>query len=339
MIAPNNFDVNAATAQDNILMASSHERFNRQIHTKGRGRRDVHAMLVAEFAELHRVLTVKAGVSVHLFTHETFHNSPEAMFVVDWFSTHTAGDTKDDANQKSLVLLPLKAPTRRHERRADLVKFLHQFYPHVLNFAPCEAGKLEALEGTMESPVTPLGDCKPLEGSAFVMDRVSRLAFAGRTCTRLDLDTFQLWAQKTGYTPVLFDFDTESTLPNVNLLKSAHHTRVFLAVYSKVTLVCTEAILPKDRAAVLAALRRNGTQHVLEFTLAQCAALAITGSFEVIGSNGQSVLILSKSAHDAFTPAQLETIATLGHSVEIVNMPEIEQLGGGSISGIIAGLY
>jgi arginine deiminase len=340
MIAPNNFDVNAVTAQDNMLMAASHERFNRQIHTKGRGRRDVHAMLVAEFTELHRVLTVTAGVDVHLFTHETFHNAPDAMFVVDWFSTHSTGDNKINPEQKSLVLLPMKAPTRRHERRADLVQFLHQYYPHVLNLAPCEMGKLEALSTTLETPVSPSGDCKPLEGSAFVMDRESRLAFAGRTCTRLDLETLSLWAEKTGYTPVIFDFDTQSSSPHAHLLKSAHHTRVFLAVFSNVSFVCSEAIAPQDRDRVLSALRRDGKQTLIEFTLAQCASLAITGAFEVFSPKiGKPVIILSKSAHDAFTQAQRDTISKIGSTIEVVNMPEIEQLGGGSVSGLIGSLY
>jgi hypothetical protein len=350
MIAPNNFDVNHATAQDNLLMASSHERFKQKIHQKGQGRRDVHATLMTEFAALHHVLTVKTGAEVHLFTHEVFHQSPDALFVADWFSTHREGDfgSNSKSGEKGIVLFPMKAPTRRHERRHDIVQFLHKTYNQVVNLAPCEVGKIEALDSIIDSPSVADGICKPLEGSSFVTDRDTRLAFAGRTCTRLNVETFQLWAKKTGYTPILFDLHAESTLPHAALLRCAHHTRTFLAIFSTFSFVCTEAISPGDRERVVAALKKGSTnassssnteKTVIDFTLAQCHFLAITGSFEVFSREGKSVLIISKTAHDSFTQNQLDTLQSLGTTIEVVGLPEIEQLGGGSVSGVIGPLF
>jgi len=349
MIAPNNFDVNQAAAQDNILMAASHERFLQKIQQKGQGRRDVHAILVSEFAELHRVLTVKYGVEVYLFTHEVFHRSPDALFVADWFATHRAGDVNEEP---SLVLFSMKAITRRNERRSDIVKFLSQEYPHIVNLAPCEQGKLEALDNVVDLPSTAPEPARPLEGSAFVTDRETKTAFAASTCTRLDQEAFQLWAKKTGYKTVLFDLDTSSTLPNVNLLKSAHHTRVFLGIFSTFAFVCTEAIAPKDRQRVLDALakpragstsssEKTSTRTIIDFTLAQCQSLAITGAFEVFtnGNQPKSVLIVSATAISSYTQPQKVALATLGVTLEVMNLSEIEQLGGGSVSGVIGSLY
>ena len=336
MIAPDNFDVNQATAQDNILMAASHAKFIETIQKKGQGKRDVHAILLREFAELHRVLTVKLGLEVYLFTHEVFHHSPEALFVADWFSTHRAGDlTGTSSSEKGLVLYPMKAESRRNERRADLLKFLNGLYPHVVNLAPCEQGRLEALDHVLDEPSTKVTACRPLEVSSFVMNRTSKTAF-GAQCSRLDADAFTLWAQKTGYKQVFFQLDVESSSPHVALLKSAHHTRVFLAIFSSFALLCTEAILPADRERVKQALA--GTT-IIEFTLAQCKSLAICGTFEVLDSRGKSTIIISKTAYDAWTETQRNAIKAHGSTHEIVRIPEIEQLGGGSISGVLGSLF
>ena len=343
MVAPNNFDVNQKTAQDNLLMAASHERFIKKLHQKGQGRRDVHAALVSEFAELHRVLTVKIGASVHLFTHEIFHQTPDALFAADWFVTHREEENGNfpAKGQNGLVLLPMKTDTRQHERRPDLVAFLSEKYRDIINLSACEAGSLVAtksIESSSSAAATSSGPCKPLEGSSFVMDRRTRTAFAARTCTRLDMDAFQLWAKETGYSTVIFDLDTESNLPNANLLKSMHHTRILLGIFSNFSFVCEEAIAPADRAKVVEALSRNG-QTVFKFTLAQIAGLAVTGSFEVFSREGKSILIVSQAAFASFTEEQKKGIAATGTTFEVVNMTETEQLGGGSVSGVIASLF
>lgn len=341
MVAPNNFDVNQKTAQDNLLMAASHERFIKKLQQKGQGRRDVHAALVFEFAELHRVLAVKIGAPVHLFTHEVFNQTPEAMFVADWFVTHReeANGTFPAKGQSGLVLLPLKADTRQKERRPDLVSFLSQRYTDVVNLAACETGNVTATK-TVDNVATSgtNGPCKPLEGSSFILDRRTRSAFAARTCTRLDLDAFQLWAKETGYSTVLFDLNTKEDLPNASLLRSTHHTRILLAIFSNFSFVCEEAIAPEDRAKVMEALSRNG-QAVFKFTLAQVAGLAITGSFEVFSREGKSTLIVSQAAFASFTQEQKRGIHATGTTFEVVNMTETEQLGGGSVSGVIGALF
>jgi arginine deiminase len=337
MIAPDNFDVNQATAEDNILMAASHAKFIETIQKKGQGKRDVHAVLLREFAELHRILTVKLGVEVYLFTHEVFHHSPEALFAADWFSTHRAGDLAGtgDLKEKGLVLYPMKAPSRRNERRPDLLKFLNDMYQRVVNLAPCEQGRLEALDNILDEPSTKILPCKPLEFSSFVMDRQTKTAFAAR-CSRLDTDALALWATKTGYKRVVFGLDTESQSPHVSLLKSAHHTRVFLAIGSSFALVCTEAIHPSDRDTVKAALAHTA---IIDFTLAQCKSLAICGTFEVIDAHGKPTLIISKTAYDVWSEKQRLALKAHGCALEVVKIPEIEQLGGGSVSGIIGSLF
>lgn len=82
--------------------------------------------VVAEFEALHSKLTDKvngAGLSVHLFTHEEHHDTPDAVFPNNWFSTHT----DLEVGECTLCLYPMKAPNRRKERRPDFIDRLHSF--------------------------------------------------------------------------------------------------------------------------------------------------------------------------------------------------------------------
>ena len=42
-------------------------------------------------------------------------NAPDAVFPNNWFSTHTA----EEGKRGTFVLYPMKAPSRRNERRAE----------------------------------------------------------------------------------------------------------------------------------------------------------------------------------------------------------------------------
>lgn len=344
MIAPNNFDVNKTSAEDNMLMASSQQRFLQAVQKKGQGKRDVHAILLREFAELHRVLTVKLGAEVFLFTHESFHQTPEAVFIADWFSTHREGDfeggkaAKRAGEGRSMVLYSMRASSRRNERRPDLVSFLKELYPTVVNLRPFEAGKAEVTEDAFAViPQGVCGDaCKPLEFSSFVLDRQTRTAFAARSCSRFDADAFQAWAQETGYKVVLFDLNSSNTTSHAKLLQHAHHTRTFMCIFSTFSMVCFDAIAPADREQVRKALVGR---PIIEFTLAQCHRFGITGAFEVYDHTGKSVIVVSKTAYDSYTADQLAAMEALGTAFEVVRISEIEQLGGGSVSGLISSLY
>jgi len=70
-------------------------------------------------------------VQVHLFTHETYHDTPDAVFPNNWFSTHS----DFECGESTLVLYPMKLPNRRKERRPEFISRLENFhrYTHVLD--------------------------------------------------------------------------------------------------------------------------------------------------------------------------------------------------------------
>ena len=46
---------------------------------------------------------------VHLWAHGATHNTPDAVFPNNWFSTHPAGEAAGGIQQNTLVLYPMKA--------------------------------------------------------------------------------------------------------------------------------------------------------------------------------------------------------------------------------------
>ena len=66
------------------------------------------------------MLVEDAGIQVHLFTHEDYNDTPDAVFPNNWFSTHT----DLECGQCTLVLYPMKVPNRRLERRPEFLSRL-----------------------------------------------------------------------------------------------------------------------------------------------------------------------------------------------------------------------
>ena len=53
-----------------------------------------------------------AGVHVHLFQHDLEHDTPDAVFPNNWFSTHPKGESRGALQQSTLVYYPMKCPNR-----------------------------------------------------------------------------------------------------------------------------------------------------------------------------------------------------------------------------------
>ena len=69
------------------------------------------------------MLVEDAGIQVHLFTHKDYHDTPDAVFPNNWFSTHT----DLECGQCTLVLYPMKVPNRRLERRPEFLSRLSRY--------------------------------------------------------------------------------------------------------------------------------------------------------------------------------------------------------------------
>jgi len=176
MVAPTSFGFNAQAAQDNFFMHA---------HAEGPGgaAKKLPDAALAEFAGLHRALTDGAGVRVTLFEHAPHHDTPDAVFPNNWFSTHYAGEAGGGVTESTLVYYPLKCPNRQAERRPDATALLEARAPaRVVDLSPAEKG----------------GDAAFFEGTGvLVLDRVNGVAYVSLS-ERADPALARAWADAVG---------------------------------------------------------------------------------------------------------------------------------------------
>ena len=135
MVAPTSFIKNSQAAEDNHFMNDIHDPDGTLLHEEAKAvaakspspehenNLRLQRKVLNEFAELHRILVEEVGVQVHLFTHEAYHDTPDAVFPNNWFSTHT----DLECGECTLVIYPMKVPNRRKERRPEFIGRLERY--------------------------------------------------------------------------------------------------------------------------------------------------------------------------------------------------------------------
>lgn len=254
-----------------------------------------------EFARLREALEER-GIAVEQAPTTGDRNAPDAVFPNNWFSTHPGG---------RLVLYPMRSPTRRRERRAEIVQSLRGRYSDVIDLTAYEADD-RFLEGT----------------GSLVIDERAGIVYASESF-RTDLRLIHEWAERMGLDPVVFHaVDSEG--------RPIYHTNVVMAVGSGWAVVCADAIDALDRGEVVATLLETGheTLHIsLEQMTAFCGNL-----LELENEEGKKLIVMSDRAFDAFNDEQRTALAAHAELVH-ANLATIETHGGGSARCMLAELY
>lgn len=290
MVRPHHYRFNAADCTDNAFLVAptlSADALARAAHD------EITAMAAA---------LEDRGVRVHLFD-DLGTDTPDSVFPNNWFSTHADG---------TVVLYPMRAESRRRERRADIVAALRAEYAvtRVLDLSPAER-RGRFLEGT----------------GAMVLDHRERSAFVARS-RRTDESVLSHFGDELGYVPVLFDAFGRDGAP-------IYHTNVMMTVGTDLALVCLEAIdAPRDRVRVRALLEASG-RVVVPIDVAQMAEFA-GNALEVTGRDG-GVFVLSSRGWESLHASQRAAVeATL--DVLPVHIPAVEH-SGGSARCTLAGIH
>jgi hypothetical protein len=264
------------------------------------------AHAIAEFDRLAAAL-VAAGVAVHVLEDRAELRCPDAVFPNNWVSLHADG---------TIVLYPMLAPNRRRERRPDVLAEL------------LERGAFRAARRVDLSHHE--GRHRYLEGTgSVVFDHVHRVAYACRS-PRTDATVLDELCRELAYEPHLFDASGPDGAP-------VYHTNVMLAVGRGHALVCTAAVAPADRGALLERLSATG-REVLSITRREMAAFA-GNTLELTNASGEGVLAASQCAFDALAPQTRERLAAQVRHRVSVPIPTIERLGGGSVRCMLAEVF
>lgn len=292
MVAPVRFHSNHETLIDNFFQHRSEKQEYDTIQQWAK----------QEFANMHGKLE-RAGVEVMLYQELPDAENPDAIFPNNWFSTH---------HDNVFCLYPMRAPSRRRERRADIVGALKASYGGCLDLTSYEDTG-QYLEGT----------------GSLVLDHITRTAYASIS-PRTDPEIADHWATEMGFELVLF----RSTDRNK---KPVYHTNVVMAIGEKFAIVALEAIPDEaERNEVERKLLDSG-RIVVEIYLRQVEQFC-GNALEVIGRNGKHYLVLSETAANALEPSQLEVLESYCHLI-VPRIPTIEWFGGGSVRCMMAELF
>jgi hypothetical protein len=288
MIRPAHFAANPETAASNRFQASA------------RTDRDVAARAAREFDGL-AVALAAAGVRVHAFAGARDAGLPDEVFPNNWVSFHEDG---------TAVLYPLLAPSRRRERRPELVDALRGHGYRVTRVVDLTAleEKQQYLEGT----------------GSIVLDRVDRVAYACRSPRTHDAALAEL-GRALGY----------ETQPFVAADRDGHaiyHTNVLLSIGTRFAVFCSTAVRDDaERRHILARLAEH--REVIDLSFEQLHAFA--GNVLELRAGDAPVIALSATALASLRESQRRALEAHGELV-VADVGTIEKHGGGGVRCMLA---
>jgi hypothetical protein len=247
-----------------------------------------------------------AGVDVQVAADTPEPVKPDACFPNNWVTFHADGTT---------VLYPMMAPSRRAERRPEILDELRHAgfrMARTIDLSPLEA-RGEFLEGT----------------GSLVLDRPNRIAYACRSprTTQAALADF---SAALGYRVVAFHALGPDGLP-------AYHTNVLMAIGERFAVLCSAAIPDEERRAAVVGELAAGGREVIDIDVQEMNGFA--GNLLALATKGGDALIaLSEAAWRALATKKRSRLERHG-TIIAAPIPTIERLGGGSVRCMIAEVF
>ncbi len=291
MVRPHAFASNPETRDDNAFQTL----VDRSEAATSAAARDEHDEAVAQLRA--------AGVNVHVFEDDGALNTPDSVFPNNWFSTHPGGH---------VAIYPMFVPSRRRERRTDVIEMLKQEYrvQDVIDYSGLEQDDL-ALEGT----------------GAMVLDHVGRIAYTVRS-NRADPVLLERFCTHFNYEPIAFDAKDAQG-------RDVYHTNVLMGIGTHYALICLDMICDPERRSTIRSRLEESGRTVIDLSHEQIADFA-GNAIELSGRDGL-LLALSSRALRALTPAQIAIIEESATPLPL-SVPTIETAGG-SVRCMISGIH
>lgn len=267
---------------------------------------DVQARAITEFDGVVEALRA-SGVNPIVFEDLDSPAKPDAVFPNNWVSFHDDG---------RVFLYPMEAPIRRAERRGDIIESLSEAHGfqvrEVVDLSAWENGGV-FLEGT----------------GSLVLDRPNRIAYAALS-SRTHMSVLADFAQQADYEVTAFESADSAG-------HAVYHTNVMMSIGRRFVVICAESITDTNkRDAVLARLGASG-REIFEISVGQMEAFA-GNLVELETASGDSVIVLSRSAHDIMSNQEREALGSHGRLVP-VSIETIESVGGGSVRCMLAEVF
>ena len=249
------------------------------------------------------------GVNVVVVNDTATHDTPDSIFPNNWVSFHQNG---------SVGLYPMFAKNRRLERREDILDKLenHGFLIETIIDYTSAEDKGIFLEGT----------------GSIALDRVNRVAYCALS-PRADEELFIEFCEDFEYTPVVFT--ANQTVDGQR--KAIYHTNVMMCLATHFAVICLDSIDDKkERKNVIEHLNDSG-KEIIAITEEQVNNFA-GNMLQVIGTDDQPYIIMSKAAYKSLTTQQITAIEKYCPIVSS-SLDTIEACGGGSARCMMAEVF
>ncbi|MFS8082650.1 MAG: citrulline utilization hydrolase CtlX [Ginsengibacter sp.] len=293
LIRPSTFAFNPETAASNAFQVDIHE-----------SEEEIKKKKLQEFEAFVKTLRSK-GVNVFVADDTAFPAKPDAIFPNNWVSFHSDG---------TVILYPMYAPNRRHERRQEILDLLEKDFTitRILDLSKYEnEGKY--LEGT----------------GSIIFDHINKLAYACLS-PRTDKELLLVVCNYLKYQPIYFYAHDENG-------KEIYHTNVMMCIGEKFSIICLHSITDMaERELVNKSLTKTGHQ-IFDITFEQMKNFA-GNMLEIQTNDDKSILALSQSAYNGLTINQKQEIEKYSELVPIY-INTIETIGGGSARCMIAEIF
>lgn len=295
MVRPAAFGFNPETAATNSFQKQNAELSRREVQIRAKREFD---LMVERLSA--------AGVDILVIEDTESPPKPDAVFPNNWISFHDDG---------TVVLYPMFAPSRRPERRRDIIDRVETSgyrVTRVIDISHHEtAGRY--LEGT----------------GSVVFDHAQRLAYANISA-RTHPDVLNELCKALNYSPVTFRaVDARG--------REIYHTNVMMTIGDGFVVLGGDSISDSvERNLVMQRLQASG-REVLLIDFPQLDRFA--GNILQLRSRaGGTVVAMSNAAFLAFTPRQRSVMQKYGTIVESP-IPIIEATEGGSARCMLAGIH
>jgi hypothetical protein len=245
------------------------------------------------------------GVDVTVVNDTIEPHTPDSIFPNNWVSFHADGQ---------IFLYPMQAENRRLERREDIINSLLDNFKvkHVIDLSRFEEEN-KFLEGT---------------GST-VLDRVNKVAYACIS-PRTDRDVLQIFCEQAGYKAVTFDAVDEKG-------QAIYHTNVLMCIGSGFAVICLECIPNPHEKLVAEESLLSTHKEIVDITFEQMNRFA-GNMLEVKNKAGETLIVMSKNAHDALLEEQKAILKKYSRLV-YADINTIESIGGGSARCMMAEVH
>lgn len=296
MIEPAAFNYNPETAENNYYQVLSNL-------SDG----EIQQRALEEFNAFVQKLNSN-GIDITVIKDKIENGTPDSIFPNNWVSFHTSGN---------VILYPMYAPTRRKERRQDILDTLKEKF---------EVGEIIDFTGSEDQGVF-------LEGTgSIILDRPNRIAYAAIS-QRTDKKLFEEFCKKMDYKPI--SFTAYQTVEDKRL--PIYHTNVMMEVGTEIAVVCLECIDdPGERESLKISLE-NSDKEIIEISEDQVENFA-GNMLEVQDKQGNCYQVMSSAAYNSLSQDQIERIEShckIIHS----SLDTIESNGGGSARCMMAEIF